>query len=305
MTDQTMSATRIATHIEAPRLDPGLYLVATPIGAARDITLRALDVLNSADILAAEDTRVLRHLMAIHGIALRGRRVLAYHDHNGERARPALMAALRDGMSVAYCSDAGTPLVADPGYRLALDAAEAGGRVHAVPGASAVLAALSLSGIASDRFLFLGFPPSTAAGRAAWLKKWLWIDATLIFFESPRRVNRMLDELSDSDPNRVIVVARELTKKFEEIIRGRAEDLAADPRMSSLKGEIVVVVDRAPPPVADAADVDEMLVDLMARMSVKDASREAAQRFGLARRDLYQRALTLSEGMKAHPRSEE
>ncbi|MDM7459700.1 MAG: 16S rRNA (cytidine(1402)-2'-O)-methyltransferase [Paracoccus sp. (in: a-proteobacteria)] len=301
MTHQTIPATRIAAHVEALRLDPGLYLVATPIGAARDITLRALDVLNSADILAAEDTRVLRHLMSIHGIALRGRRVLAYHDHNGDRARPALMAALRDGKSVAYCSDAGTPLVADPGYRLALDATESGSRVHAVPGASAVLAALSLSGIASDRFLFLGFPPATPAARAAWLKKWLWIDATLIFFESPRRVNRMLEELRDSDPNRIIVVARELTKKFEEIIRGRAEDLAVDPRMSAMKGEIVIVVDRAPPPQADAADVDEVLVDLMAQMSVKDASRAAAVRFGLARRDLYQRALMLSDGVKANP----
>jgi len=126
---------RLSAHVEAAVLTPGLYLVATPIGAARDITLRALDVLNSADMLAAEDTRVLRHLLDIHGVPLRGRRILSYHDHNGDRARPALLAALSDGASVAYCSDAGTPLVADPGYRLALDAAQAGARVLTVPSA--------------------------------------------------------------------------------------------------------------------------------------------------------------------------
>lgn len=290
--DQNRPA-RLAAHVEAARLDPGLYLVATPIGAARDITLRALDVLNSADLLAAEDTRTLRHLMDIHGVPLRGRRVLSYHDHNGERARPALLAALADGASIAYASDAGTPLVADPGYRLALDAAQAGYRVHALPGPSAALAALSLSGLPSDRFLFLGFPPPTEAARRAWLEQWLWTDATLIFFESPRRVNRMLGELCEIDPNRNTVVARELTKKFEEIIRGSATELAADPRMASLKGEIVVLLDRAAPPAPGAEQVDTRLRDLMARLSVKDAAKQAAEEFGLPRRELYQRALDL------------
>jgi 16S rRNA (cytidine1402-2'-O)-methyltransferase len=286
-------ARRLAAHVEAARLDPGLYLVATPIGAARDITLRALDVLNSADMLAAEDTRVLRHLMDIHGIPLRGRRIIAYHDHNGERARPALLAALADGASVAYCSDAGTPLVADPGYRLALDAAGAGARVHALPGPSAALAALSLSGLPSDRFLFLGFPPATSAARQTWLRQWLAVDATLILFESPRRVNRTLGDLCEIDGDRVTVVARELTKKFEEVIRGRAADLAADPALETLKGEVVMVIDRPGTVVHDDAQVEEVLRRHLAGLSVKDAAREAAKELGLARRDLYQRALEL------------
>ena len=288
------SPRRLTAHVEAARLDGGLYLVATPIGAARDITLRALDVLNSADMLAAEDTRVLRHLMDIHGIPLRGRRILAYHDHNGNRARPALMAALADGASIAYCSDAGTPLVADPGYRLAVDAAEAGARVHALPGPSSSLVALSLSGLPSDRFLFLGFPPSTATARQTFLKTWTAVDSTLILFESPRRVNRTLTDLAAIDPNRMTVIARELTKKFEEVIRGTARDLAADPRMATLKGEVVMVLDRPGETVVDEAQLDDVIQRHMASMSVKDAAREAAQELGLPKRDVYQRALALA-----------
>ncbi|WP_245894653.1 16S rRNA (cytidine(1402)-2'-O)-methyltransferase [Paracoccus indicus] len=272
----------------------GLYLVATPIGAARDITLRALDVLNSADMLAAEDTRVLRHLMDIHGIPLRGRRILAYHDHNGDRARPALMAALAEGATVAYCSDAGTPLVADPGYRLAVDAAQAGARVHALPGPSSSLVALSLSGLPSDRFMFLGFPPSTATARQTFLKTWTAVDSTLILFESPRRVNRTLTDLAAIDPKRMTVIARELTKKFEEVIRGTAEELAADPRMATLKGEVVMVLDRPGEVVVGEAQLDDMILRHMASMSVKDAAREAAQELGLPKRDVYQRALALA-----------
>ncbi|MBW7055605.1 16S rRNA (cytidine(1402)-2'-O)-methyltransferase [Paracoccus bogoriensis] len=295
---------RLVAHVEALRLDPGLYLVATPIGTARDITLRALDVLNSADLLAAEDTRTLRHLMDIHGVPLRRRRLLSYHDHNGDRARPVLLAALAAGASIAYASDAGTPLVADPGYRLARDAAQAGHRVHVLPGPSAALAALSLSGLPSDRFLFLGFPPPTEAARRAWLEQWIWTDATLIFFESPRRVNRILEDLCEIDPNRYTVVARELTKKFEEIIRGSAAELAADPRMAALKGEIVVLLDRATPPAPEADQVDSRLRDLMAHLSVRDAAKQAAEEFGLPRRDLYQRALVLGrdqEGRQDRP----
>ena len=284
---------RLEAYVAAAHLDPGLYLVATPIGTARDITLRALDVLNSADVLAAEDTRVMRHLMEIHGIPLRGRRVLPYHDHNAARARPALMAALAEGASVAYASDAGTPLVADPGYRLARDAALAGVRVHAVPGASAALAALSLSGLPSDRFLFAGFPPATASARAAWLRQWSQVDATLILFESPRRVNQTLRELCEIDPNRVTVVARELTKKFEEVIKGTAAELAADPRMDALKGEVVMLLDRPAPRETGEGDVRSALLGRLGRMSVKDAAREVAEELGLPRRDVYQIALGL------------
>lgn len=288
-------ARRLSAHVEAGALAPGLYLVATPIGTARDITLRALDVLNSADLLAAEDTRVMRHLMDIHGIPLRGRRILSYHDHNADRQRPAILAALKAGQSVAYASDAGTPLVADPGYRLARDAAGEGARIHAVPGASAALAALSLSGLPSDRFLFLGFPPPTKAARAAWLRKWLAVEATLILFESPRRVKQTLEELCDIEANRSMVVARELTKRFEEVIRGTAQELAQDPRMGALKGEIVLVVDRPGEAVMVEDDVRAALAARLGRMTVKDAAREVAQELGLARRDVYQLALSLAE----------
>ena len=159
----------LPARIEAARLEPGLYLVATPIGAARDITLRALDVLNSADMLAAEDTRTLRHLMEIHGVPLRGRRIIATHDHNEDRQAEILASAAEEGKSIAYCSDAGTPLVADPGFRLAREAARKGVRVNAVPGPSAVLAALSVAGLPSDRFLFAGFAPQPLGARKTWL----------------------------------------------------------------------------------------------------------------------------------------
>ena len=287
------AARRLPAHVEAAPLAPGLYLVATPIGAARDITLRALDVLNCADVLAAEDTRVMRHLMDIHAIPLRGRRIAAYHDHNGDRARPALLAALAQGCSVAYASDAGTPLVADPGYRLARDAALAGHRVHAVPGASAALAALSLSGLPSDRFLFAGFPPSTAAARLTWLRDLARIEATAILFESPRRVKQTLRDLCQIDPARQTVVARELTKKFEEVIRGSAAELADDPRMQTLKGEVVMILDRPAPQAVGAEALEEMLRRAMAQSSMKDAARDVAEALGLPRRDVYQRALML------------
>lgn len=288
---------RIAAQIENRPLDAGLYLVATPIGTARDITLRALDVLNAADVLAAEDTRVLRHLLEIHGIPLRGRRVVAYHDHNGDRARPALIAALGRGERIAYASDAGTPLVADPGFRLAREAASAGYRVHAVPGPSAPLAALSVSGLPSDRFLFAGFPPATRGARKAWLRHWMQVDATLILFESPRRVNQTLKEICEIDSSRVTVVARELTKKFEEVIRGTASDLADDPRMAGLKGEVVMLVDRAGEAAApDVNTIRRQLQARLGRMTLKDAAAEVAAELGLPRRDVYQIALSMAEG---------
>lgn len=287
---------RLAAHVEASRLEGGLYLVATPIGTARDITLRALDVLNAADVLAAEDTRVLRHLLDIHGIPLRGRRIQPYHDHNGDRARPALLAALGEGASIAYASDAGTPLVADPGYRLAREAAAAGYRVHAIPGPSAPLVALSLSGLPSDRFLFAGFPPPTRGARMTWLRQWMAVDATLILFESPRRVNQTLEEMCEIDANRITVVARELTKKFEEVIRGTATELAQDPRMATLKGEVVMLVDRPGAVVADDNAIRQALQGRLGRMTVKDAAKDVAAELGLARRDVYQIALALDKG---------
>lgn len=288
-------ARRIAAHIEAATLAPGLYLVATPIGTARDITLRALDVLNSADLLAAEDTRVMRHLMDMHGVPLRGRRILSYHDHNADRRRPAILAALGAGQSVAYASDAGTPLVADPGFRLARDAAADGFRVHAVPGPSAALAALSISGLPSDRFLFAGFPPATEAARGTWLRKWAAVDATLIMFESPRRVKQTLSQLCQIEPGRNVVIARELTKKFEEVIRGTALELFENSAIAELRGEVVMMLDHPQAVVADSGDVLRALTLRLPTMSLKDAAKEVAALTGMPRRDVYQLGLQLED----------
>ncbi|AUH32422.1 16S rRNA (cytidine(1402)-2'-O)-methyltransferase [Paracoccus tegillarcae] len=290
------AASEIAARIDAPTLLPGLYLVATPIGAARDITLRALDVLNAAEVLAAEDTRVLRHLMEIHAIPLRGRRIIAYHDHNADRARPGLLARLAEGASVAFCSDAGTPMVADPGFKLARDAAAMGLRLHPVPGASAALAALTVAGLPSDRFLFAGFPPNADGARDTWLRQWGAIDATLILYESPRRVKDTLAKLCEIEPNRSIVICRELTKKFEELIRGTAAELAEQIPDEGLRGEVVLVLDRPAPVAVDDDAIRAELRQALQDATVKDASREVATRLGLPRRAVYQLALDMKPG---------
>lgn len=279
----------------AARLDPGLYLVATPIGAARDITLRALDVLNAADVLAAEDTRTLRHLMSIHGIPLRGRRVLAYHDHNADRARPAILSAISDGLAVAYCSDAGTPLVADPGFRLSRDVAGAGGRVHAVPGASALLAALTVAGMPTDRFLFAGFAPSQKGARRRWLERQAGLDATVVMFESPRRVKDMLKDLCEIDGDRDIAICRELTKKFEEVLRGPARSLVEIVPDAGLRGEIVVVMAPPVPQAAGDETVRAALAGRLGRMTMRDAAAEVAAALGRPRKDVYRMALAMQE----------
>lgn len=294
--DNSETAARpVAASVLATRPQPGLYLLATPIGSARDITLRALDLLNSAEVLAAEDTRNLRHLMDIHGVPLRGRRILAYHDHNGDRQRPAILQALEQGASVAYASDAGTPLVADPGYRLARDAAEAGHKVHAVPGPSAALAALSVSGLPSDRFLFVGFPPSAAGARKKWIESWAATDATVIAFESPKRVKQLLANICETEPNRATVICRELTKKFEEVIRGTAAEVVARIPDEGLRGEIVVLFGHPEIVAPDEEVIRAELARLMQHMSVKDAASDVAARFGLARRDVYALAITLKD----------
>lgn len=278
-------------------LAPGLWFVATPIGAARDITLRALDILHSADVLVAEDTRTLRHLMEIHGLKIGDRPLIAYHDHNGAEARPRILRALGEGRSVAYCSEAGTPVVADPGYQLARAAIEAGHPVSAAPGPSAAIMALSVSGLPSDRFLFVGFPPPQAGARARWIDEIGTIPATLILYESPRRVHRLLGELCEHwGETRPAALCRELTKRFEEVRRGTLGGLRDALADTAVKGEIVVVVGR-PISVAPAAtDVDAALEEALGRLRVKDAAAEVAEALGLPRRDVYQRALALKQG---------
>ncbi len=276
------------------KLAPGLYFVATPIGSARDITLRALDILASADVLAAEDTRTARKLMEIHGVALGDRQLIAYHDHNGPAQRPRLLRALAEGKSVAYVSEAGTPLVADPGFPLGRAALEAGAQVFAAPGASAVLAALTVSGLPSDRFLFAGFPPPAAGARKTWLAELAQVQATIILYESPKRINRLLtDVVAVCGGDRQIAVCRELTKRFEEVLRGPAADVLALLEGRSLKGEVVVVIDRGGPVAVDDETVEDALRDALKTMRVKEASNMVADRLDLPRRDVYQRALAL------------
>lgn len=275
-------------------LAKGLYFIATPIGAARDITLRALDILGTADVLAAEDTRTLRHLMEIHGIPLAGRPLIAYHDHNGDAARPRLIVALKDGKSVVYASEAGTPLIADPGFQLARAAIAEGLLLIAAPGPSAVLCALGVAGLPTDRFLFAGFLPNTASARVRSLGELREVPATLVFYESPRRLARSLADMATTlGPARSAAVCRELTKRFEEVSRGSLGELAGIFASREVKGEIVIVVDRAAPEVLDADAVDRALLWALSSLSVKDAATDVARRLGVARREVYQRALDL------------
>lgn len=273
----------------------GLYFVAVPIGNARDITLRALDVLSAADVLAAEDTRSLRRLMEIHAVPLNGRKILAYHEHNGARMRPVLLRALEDGQSVAYASEAGTPLISDPGFDLSRDVAAAGGAIHAVPGASAVLSALNVAGLPTDRFLFAGFLPSAKSARRAALEELSETGATLVFYESPKRIAAMLaDAARILGAARPAAVCRELTKKFEEIRRGSLGELASGVSDTALKGEIVVVVGRGEAQAASDSDMETALREALQTMSVRDAAEMVAKAQGIHKRKVYSMALKLS-----------
>ena len=288
-----------AGHLSPEALESGLYLVATPIGNAADITLRALDVLARADAIAAEDTRRTRKLMTIHGIPLAGRPMVSYHDRNGAERRQGILAWLRAGMSVAYCSDAGTPLVADPGYRLAEAAIAEGLGLTAIPGASAVLTALSLAGLPTDRFLFAGFLPPKRGARKTALGELAAVPATLVFYESPRRLAASLADMVEVlGGGRAAAVARELTKKFEQVRRAPLGDLARQYAAEDApKGEVVVLVgppDPATARAAGAAALDGELARALASLSVKDAAREVAARLALPRREVYARALELA-----------
>lgn len=277
---------------ETRPLPAGLHFISTPIGAARDITLRALDILASADVLAAEDTRTLRHLMEIHGVALNGRPLVAYHEHNAPQALPRLLAAMAGGKSVAYASEAGTPLVSDPGFELARAAVAAGQTVLAAPGPSAVLCALTVSGLPSDRFLFAGFPPAAKGARETFLRELATIQATLILYESPKRVQQLLGDLVQIlGETRQAAVCRELTKRFEEVTRGTLAELLVAYEGRDVKGEIVVVIDRAAERAADAETVGQALDRALQEMSVKDAAAAVAEAFGLPRKDVYRMAL--------------
>ncbi len=274
----------------------GLVLVATPIGSARDITLRALDALGSADIIAAEDTRAARRLMNLHGVAVSGRPVVAYHDHSGPADRERLVNHMRKGRTVAYVSEAGMPLVADPGFALVRAAREAGLPVTVAPGASAVLAGLVLSGLPSDRFLFAGFLPQPRGPRRQALTELAPTPATLVFFESPHRVAKSLGDMSDVlGPERPAALCREITKRFEEVRRGTLAELARGVAEAPPKGEIVIVVDRAPAAAAvDDAALRAALSDEMRNAPLGRAAGTVAKRFGVSRKRVY--ALGLEGG---------
>lgn len=277
------------------RLAPGLYFLATPIGTARDITLRALDVLASAEVIAAEDTRSLRRLMEIHGVPLEGRRIFAYHDHSGENARSKLLEALAEGKSVAYASEAGMPLIADPGYGLSKAAAEAGHTVTCAPGATAGITALTLAGLPTDAFFFGGFLPNATSARKKRLEELKEIPGTLIFYESPKRIAASLADMAAVLGPRPAALCRELTKKFEEVRRAPLPELAAQLAEDGVKGEIVVLIDRNRAEAASEGDVESDLRAALKDNRVKDAADIVAKLHDLPRRKVYQMALDLAK----------
>ncbi len=282
------------SNIPARPLEPALYLVATPIGNLGDVTLRALETLAGADVLACEDTRVTRVLLDRYGIQ---NRPYAYHEYNADEAGPRLLQALEAGRSVALVSDAGTPLVSDPGYRLAVQAIEAGYKVVPIPGASAPLAALVGSGLPNDAFFFAGFLPAKDKGKRDRLAELTGIPATLIFFESPHRIAATLAAAADVlGAERPAAVCRELTKTFEEFRRGTLAELAAFYReVDNVKGEIVWLVGPPAESVTAEADIDAILADLAGTMPTAKAAAEAARLTGLPRKELYQRLLDMKE----------
>nr|WP_245303975.1 16S rRNA (cytidine(1402)-2'-O)-methyltransferase [Agrobacterium bohemicum] len=281
--------------VPARPIDAALYLVATPIGNLGDITVRALETLASADVLACEDTRVTRILLDRYGIR---NRPYSYHEHNAEEAGPKLIAALDAGKSVALVSDAGTPLVSDPGYRLGQMALDAGHRVVPIPGASAPLAALVGSGMPSDAFMFAGFLPVKDKGKRDRFSELSKIPATMMFFESPHRICATIKVASEVlGPNRRAVVCRELTKTFEEFRRGTLGELTEFYNEDRIvKGEIVLLIE--PPSydeIPDMEDVEKLLKDLVSTMPAAKAAAEAAKLTGLPRKELYQRILDLKD----------
>ena len=275
-------------------LAPGLYVTATPIGNARDITLRALDALKACDLIAAEDTRVTAKLLAIHGIA---RPLTAYNDHNAERERPRLLERLRQNSRIVLVSDAGTPLVSDPGFKLVRAAIQEGLPVHVLPGPSAVLAGLALSGLPSDRFLFAGFLSSKAGERRAALQDLKSARATLIFFESGPRLAACLKDMAEILGARMGAVTREITKLHEEVRRADLAELAqAYERAGPPKGEVTLLVGGAADAEIDFAKIDEALATALAFMPLKPASEMIAGLLGISRHAVYARGLEKKNG---------
>ena len=283
-------------NFEKKQLSAGLYFVATPIGAARDITLRGLDILASADVIAAEDTRTAKRLMEIHGVPMGDRPVISYHDHNGSQVRPRLMRLLEEGKSLVYVSEAGTPLVADPGYALGRAAIDAGHQVIGAPGPSAVIAALTVAGLPTDRFFFAGFAPNAKGARRRFFEEFAEVPGTLVFYESPKRIQGMLGDLAQVlGGDRQAAVCRELTKRFEEVSRGTLDELNAAFSDRSVKGEIVVLVDRARGATVSDQSMEDALHGALKTMRLKDAATAVSEALGMPRRKVYQAALDMNK----------
>jgi 16S rRNA (cytidine1402-2'-O)-methyltransferase len=286
-----------AHRLAVPKPAAGLYLVATPIGNLGDITLRALQILAGVDVIACEDTRITRRLTERYDISAQ---LKQYHEHNAEAARPKILEALAAGGSIALVSDAGTPLISDPGYKLVREVCAAGHAVYALPGPSSVLAALSVAALPTDRFFFEGFLPSRSAARRSRLTELARIDATLVMFESGNRVQDTLAELAEIMGTREAAICRELTKLHEEISRAKLDELAREADTLETRGEFVLVI---APPAADAdvltADaLDNLLREQLASHSVKDAVAHAVALSGRPRREVYARALELAKDLR-------
>ena len=279
-------------YAKAVTLDPGLYIVATPLGNARDITLRALDVLTAADIILCEDTRTSSKLMQLYGITTKR---MAYHEHNAAAMRPRILDWLTEGKALALISDAGTPLISDPGMPLVRAAREAGHYVTAVPGASAPITALSIAGLPTDRFLFAGFLSSKQVARRRSLAELAPLAASLVFFESAKRLPALLADIGEIFPNRTICVARELTKKFEEVVSGTSEALSAHFEAQAPRGEFVVMVASGDKETASVDDIAAMLLDALETMSRRDAVQAVAEMSGHPRKEVYAQALALDK----------
>lgn len=278
--------------LSASPLAPGLYLVSTPIGNLADISVRALFVLASADMAVCEDTRHSRKLLAAFGV---GRRLEAYHDFSGDKDRARILAALRQGKSVALVSDAGTPLIADPGFKLVRAAIAEGVSIFAIPGPSAILAALVTSGLPPDRFYFGGFLPPKEAGRREALEKARAIPGTIIFYETGARLLETLDDLEAAFPKRPISAARELTKLYETVLRGTAKELIDEFHVNPPAGEFVILIGPGEAEPASHQDIEKALKNAMSRGSLKEAVEEVAKGLGVGRKIVYNLALKLRE----------
>ena len=279
------------------KLSPGLYFVSTPIGTARDITLRALDILANADVLAAEDTRTLKKLLEIHGIQLKKRSLISYHDHNASKVRPKLLVHLEQGKSIAYASEAGTPLIADPGFSLLTEVLSSKNNVTSAPGPCALIAALTLAGLPTDKFYFEGFLPTNKNQKEVKFRELQFYRGTLIFYESAKRLKDTLVKAAEVfGGDRQGVVCREITKKFEDTKRGGLKELSEFYSDKNVKGEIVLLIAGAVSSIIDQNELEQFLKDALKSMSVKDSADTVANALNVPKRDVYQIALKIKSG---------